>query len=149
MFYRDAMMAMRLDFFANRHGNFSVAACLLAVPVLMGVALSIDYGRIDRARGAARSALQTAVSVSGNPDGEIDAGLAREIYQSILKLPGSQSSTPPIFYLGADGKRMAAVRTATRLTLGGVLLPKNYYSVIVIPARAAPAVPEPASRPLG
>ena len=140
-------MAMRFDFLVDRRGNFSIAVCLLCVPLLMGVAMSIDYGRINSARSAAYSALQTAVRVSSTSDGKIDTDLVRDVYRSALKLPGGQSSTPPVFSVGADGKRQVAVRTATRLTLGGLLLPKNYYSVVTIPAEAVASPPPQASPP--
>ena len=143
------MMAMRFDFIADKRGNFSLAACMLAVPVLMGLALSVDYGRIEHARTTAISALRTAVSISGDRNGGIDIGLVRERYGSILKLPGGQSSTPPVLYLDAEGKRMVAVRTATRLTLGGVLLPKTYYSVVQVPAESGAAQDEQAQPPSG
>jgi Flp pilus assembly protein TadG len=124
------MMAMRLSSSGKRCGEFCFAATLLSVPIIMGAGLSVDYGRIAHARSAAASALEAAVSAAFHPDGQIDTGLAREIYATSLDLPHGQSSTMPVFSRGADGALRAVVTTATRLTLGGIILPKTFYSAV-------------------
>ena len=88
------------------------------------------HERIAHARDAAASALETAVSASFHPDGRIDTGRARELYASSLDLPHGQSSTMPVFSRSADGALKAVVTTATRLTLGGIILPKTFYSAV-------------------
>lgn len=96
----------------------------------MGAGLSVDYGRIAHARNAAASALEAAVNASFHPDSGIDTGRARELYASSLDLRHGQSSTMPVFSRGADGALKAVVTTATRLTLGGIILPKTFYSAV-------------------
>ncbi|MFZ2099433.1 MAG: pilus assembly protein TadG-related protein [Oricola sp.] len=129
-------MAMRLDFSRIRCGNFCIAASLLSVPVIMGAALSVDYGRIQSAREAASTALDTAMISSFRPDGNLDTALARELYTSSLVLPQSQTSTSPAFWHRPDGTWTAVVTTTTRLTFGGTLLPKTYNATITVTAMA-------------
>jgi uncharacterized membrane protein len=136
MSVRDAMAAMRLDFFRIRCGNFFIAASLLSVPVIMGAALSVDYGRIQDARKAASSALDAAMISSLRPDGNLDTALARQLYTSSLVLPPSQTSTPPAFWHRRDGRWTAVVTTTTRLTFGGTLLPKTYNTTVAVTAMA-------------
>jgi hypothetical protein len=123
-------MAIRPSSSGKRCGEFCFAATLLSVPIIMGAGLSLDYERIAHARDAAASALETAVSASFHPDGRIDTGRARELYASSLDLPHGQSSTMPVFSRSADGALKAVVTTATRLTLGGIILPKTFYSAV-------------------
>ena len=65
------MKAMRFlpvaRFARHERGNFTLAATLVAVPIIMGLALAVDFSRIDRATRSASFSLFTAVRTALSP----------------------------------------------------------------------------------
>lgn len=137
------MKAMRTGpvarFVRHERGNFALAASLVAVPIIMGLALAVDFSRIDRATRSASFALFTAVRTALSPDGDLDADRALELYAAGLHLPKGQTSSQPTFRQLPDGAWSAEVTTTTRLTLGGIVLPKTFYRPVKVTVRNDPA----------
>lgn len=133
------MTAMRTalveQFTRHDRGNFAIAASLVAVPVIMGLALAIDFSRIDHATRSASTALIESVRSSLSPDGELDADRALQLYADELRLPKGQQSSSPKFRQLPDGAWSARVTTTTQLTLGGIVLPKIYYRPVTVTVR--------------
>ena len=73
-------------------GNFAVAATLVAVPVIMGLALAIDFPRIEHGARTASATLSTAILLALSPDGDFNADLAHRLYLSALDLPDGNAS---------------------------------------------------------
>jgi|GEM_PF-1853495 len=137
------MKAMRMcsvaRFVRHEGGNFALAASLVAVPVIMGLALAVDFSRIDHATRSASFALFTAVHTALSPDGDLDADRALELYAAGLRLPKGQASSPPTFRQLPDGAWSAEVTTTTRLTFGGIVLPKVFYRPVTVTVHNDPA----------
>lgn len=137
------MMAMRVfavaRFARHERGNFTLAASLVAVPIIMGLALAVDFTRIDHCTRSASFSLFTAVHAALSPDGDLDADRALELYAAGLHLPEGQTSSPPTFRQLPDGAWSARVTTTTRLTFGGIVLPKVFYRPVTVTVRNEPA----------
>jgi len=137
------MKAMRIfpvaRFVRHERGNFALAASLVAVPVIMGLALAIDFSRIDRAARSASFSLVTAVHTALSPDGDLDADRALALYAAGLHLPKGQASSPPTFRKLPDGAWSAEVTTTTQLTFGGIVLPRVFYRPVTVTVRNDPA----------
>ena len=77
------MKAMRFfavaRFARHERGNFTLAASLVAVPIIMGLALAVDFSRIDHATRSASSSLFTAVRSALSPDGDLDAAVEQAL----------------------------------------------------------------------
>ena len=133
------MKAMRFfavaRFARHERGNFTLAASLVAVPIIMGLALAVDFSRIDHATRSASSSLFTAVRSALSPDGDLDADHAVELYAAGLHLPEGQTSSPPTFRQLPDGAWSARVTTTTQLTFGGIVLPKVFYRPVTVTVR--------------
>lgn len=138
-----AVLRARLADFArftgDRRGNFALAASLVAVPLIMGLALAVDFSRIERATRSTSLVLVTAVRSALSPDGDLDADLAVELYAAGLHLPEGQLASPPTFRQLPDGAWSAETTTATRLTFGGIVLPKVFYRPVTVTVRNDPA----------
>jgi len=126
-------------FARHESGNFALAASLVAVPLIMGLALAVDFSRIDRATRSTSFVLFTAVRTALSADGDLDADLALALYAAGLHLPKGQTASPPTFRQLPDGTWSAEATTATRLTFGGIVLPKVFYRPVAVTVSNDPA----------
>lgn len=116
---------MRHHFLTDRRGNFAVTGALIAIPLLVGTAMAVDYARLEAMRTNAQDAIDAAALAGLRVDGTFDKKLARKVFKVNMMLRAGQETEDPVFSSlgGSDWK--GSVSGTMKLTFGNLIMPET------------------------